>query len=159
MSEMAKNDYRSRCWHWKFTCPCFLCIYPLGLRVLRGHNNYVNCVTWMEEVYCGTMAQMKEKKTKKRTDEHSTPHGSAGCRHRFFTVTFLEDKVRPIPHLCRTYTVPPKQVSTGGGLMKEWNECAIVVTVCALTDTTDCNWDMTSTSFLRRGGGYSMLQY
>lgn len=52
-----------------------------------GHNNSVHCATWMEEVYCGTVAQMKEK-----NNQHSNPHGSTGCRHHF-TSPFLEDKV------------------------------------------------------------------
>lgn len=40
------------------------------------------CLWWMEEVYCGTVAQIKRKK-EVRTNQHTNLHGSTGCRHRF----------------------------------------------------------------------------
>lgn len=47
------------------------------------------CVISMEEVYCGTMAQMKKKKRKRerkkrKTNQHSTPRSSTGRRHQIY---------------------------------------------------------------------------
>lgn len=143
--------------------PVCLCVYPSGLRVSGVRSTLSAVLHEWRNSSCGTVAQIKEKNNKKkkrkkeaRTDQHSIQHGSTGCRHRFFTVTFLEDKVElnntsSLSHISlETYTAPPKCVSTDGDLMQILNKCAIVVTVCALTDTTDCNWDVTSTSFTKR---------
>lgn len=111
----------------------------------------------MEEVGCGTMAQMKDKRKKRKRGQTSTlPHLAPLDVGTKFTITFSEDKFElnktsSQSHISpKTYAVPPACVSTRGGLIRVWNVCAIVVTVCALIDTTDCNWDMTSTSFTRR---------
>lgn len=51
------------------------------------------CVTRMEEVYCGTMAQMKDKKNKRKRGQTSTlPHMAPMDVGTEFTITFLEDK-------------------------------------------------------------------
>lgn len=98
----------------------------------------------MEEVYCGTVAQMKEKKEERKRGQTSTlPHMAPLDVGTAFTVTFLEDKVElnnilSLSRISPKHT-PPKCVSTEGGLMQIRNKCAIVVTVCAPIDTTDCN--------------------
>lgn len=122
----------------------------------RGNVNSAYCVTRMNKVYRGTMARMKDKS--KRTNLHSAPHGSAGCRHRVYyhllrRQVWAQKHIEPSPHLSKTHAVPPKCASTRGGFAnkkrkkKKRNVCAIVITVCALINTTDCNWDATSTSF------------
>lgn len=79
----------------KVSVPAYFCVRPSGLHVLGVTSTLFTVFHEWRNSTCGTMAQMKEKQKKNeaRTKQHSTPHGSARCRHRFFTVTFLEDKV------------------------------------------------------------------
>lgn len=80
--KMAMDNHPNRCRHLPKThMPVHLTVY-INLAYFGGNINSAYCVTWMEEVYCGTMAQMKDKS--KRTNLHASPHGSTGCRHRVY---------------------------------------------------------------------------
>lgn len=63
----------------------------------------------------------------------------------FLPITFLEDKAELKSTSSRSHISPkhtprhPKCVTTEGDSMRIGNKCAIVVTACALVDTTDCN--------------------
>lgn len=72
----------------------FLYVYLWGLQVV-GVASTLSAVTWMEEVYCGTVAQMKEniKKDARRGPTSTLPHVAPLDVGTVFTVTFLEDKV------------------------------------------------------------------
>lgn len=89
------QQYLSRRWHRNLTCLCiFMYILPIRPACCRGHANSGHCVTWMEEVYGGTVAQTKEKKKKTKRGPTSTlPHMATLDVGTVFTVTFLEDKV------------------------------------------------------------------
>ena len=47
----------------------------------------------MEEVYCGTVAQIKEEEKKTKQEVSTPPHMAPLDVGTVFTVTFLEDKV------------------------------------------------------------------
>lgn len=143
----------SRCWHRKCTCPVYLTVRIrlfIRLACFRGRRSLTRythggCLLWHDG--------SNERKTKRREDKPALY--PTGCRHQIYyhllrRQFWAQLCVKPIPHLSKTYTVPPTYGSTGGGWIKIWNVCAIVVTVCALINTTDCNWDMTSTSFTKR---------
>lgn len=77
------------------TCPCFndLVTRPA---CFGSDVDPAYCVTIMDEVYCGTMAQMRERESereKKKGRQTSTlPHMAPTDVGTKFTITFLEDK-------------------------------------------------------------------
>lgn len=113
--EMARNDYPDT----EDVHACAnVCLEPVNLHVLRVT---AYCVTWMEKVYCGTVAQIKDKKI--------------GCRHQFYGQR----------HLARaTWTCVYWRFKE---IMK-WR--CYSINSLPTHDTTDCNWDVTSTSFTKR---------
>lgn len=144
------NNSLSTCWHWKFTC-LYSLINMRGLdQLVFGVTSAVLTALLREWRKCTVARWLEWKKSRKRA---LYPHGSTGRRHRFYCHLLRSQggiSLRRQANLqnIRSTAAPPKRVSTRGGLMRRWNECAIVVTVCTLVDTTD--WDMTSTSFTKR---------